>query len=325
MPQPDTLQTTRPLAETHQLSTDTRVFRPLVPLALAAVVGIALGTLADTFPLGATAIGIGLAGLQHLARRSLPRVLAFGPRTWAVALVAAAYTIATPPPPLDPALTGRNTVVVDAVVDAPVLHMPDWVSATAGRLRMRAADGERTVEGRVRLSGPPEVFEGLRYGDVLRITAAFRPPLGFRNPGLFDYGAWLERQSIIAVATLKPGSVSRIGHRPSPLLDPIYAWRDRIREAALASLPERTAPVFLAMVTGETGYLTSGLRDRFMASGTVHLLSISGSHLGLIAVVVFFLARWAVLRLPERLLLRLTLRVTPSQVAAVVTDRKSVV
>jgi len=318
--QPDPFRTTRPpIAETHQLSTDTRVSRPLVPLALAVVTGAALGTLADAFPLGATAIGIGLAGFQHLVRRSLPRFLAFGPRTWAVLLAASVYTIAPPPPTPDPALTGRDPVVVDAVLDAPVRHMPDWASATAGRLRVRGADGERAVEGRLKLSGPPEVFEGLRNGDVLRVTAVFRPPRGFRNPGLFDYGAWLERQHIVATATLKPGSVSLIGHRPSPILDPVYVWRDRIREAALASLPERTAPVFLAMVTGETGYLTSALRDRFMASGTVHLLSISGSHLGLIAVVVFFLTRWAVLRLPERLLLRLTLRVTPSQVAAVVT------
>ena len=81
MSQPDPLQTTRPpIAETHQLSTDTRVSRPLVPLALAVVTGAALGTLADAFPLGATAIGIGLAGFQHLVRRSLPRFLAFGPR-----------------------------------------------------------------------------------------------------------------------------------------------------------------------------------------------------------------------------------------------------
>jgi competence protein ComEC len=73
------------------------------------------------------------------------------------------------------------------------------------------------------------------------------------------------------------------------------------------------------MVTGETGYLTAELRDRFMASGTVHLLSISGSHLGLIALIVFFVIRRAVLWLPERLLVRLTLVVMPSQIAAVVT------
>jgi competence protein ComEC len=56
-----------------------------------------------------------------------------------------------------------------------------------------------------------------------------------------------------------------------------------------------------------------------MASGTVHLLSISGSHLGLIALVVFFVVRRMVLWLPERLLVRLTRVVMPSQIAAVAT------
>ncbi len=318
MPTADLTQTAQPEG-VPQLSTDTRLSRPLVPLALATVVGIVLGELADTFPLGATSLGVALWGLQRLVARSLPRVLVLGSRQWLVVIVAAVYTVATPPPSPDPALITLDPVTVEALVVTPVRHMPDWASVVAGRLRIHTPQGDRALDGRIRLSGPPAVLDGLRYGDTVRVTGAFHPPRGFRNPGLFDYGEWLERQDVVAVATLKAGSVARIGHRASPILDPIYLWRERIRTAALASLPKDTAPIFLAMVTGETGYLTAELRDRFMASGTVHLLSISGSHLGLIAFVIFVSARWAVLRLPERLLLRMTLHVTPSQVAAAVT------
>lgn len=292
--------------------------RPLVPLAVALVVGIALGGLADRFPLGACALALGLWAGQRLTRRSLPRVLAFGRLQWLIVLAGAVYAAATPPPTPDVRLT-QETVRVRAVLDSPIRSMPQWVSVTAADLRLDLPDGDVPLPGRIRVAGSPEAFAGLRYGDVVRITADFRPPRGFRNPGLFDYGEWLARQHIVGVATLKPGEIEREGHERSPILDPVYAWRERIRLAALASLPERLAPVFLAMVTGETGYLTSELRDRFMASGTVHLLSISGSHLGLIAVVIFFLVRRLVCRLPERLLLRLTLMATPSQIAAVAT------
>jgi competence protein ComEC len=257
--------------------------------------------------------------VQHLARRSLPRFYTFGPWQWAALVVAAIYTIATPPPAPAPQLTEPDPVTVEAVLDAPVRWSPEWASVTAGRLRLLAPEGDEDLEGRIKLSGPPDALSGLAYGDVVRLTANVRPPRGFRNPGLFDYGAWLERQNLIGVATIRPGMISRIGHRSSPIFDPIYAWRERIRVAALASLPAPTAAIFLAMITGETGYLTEDLRDRFMASGTVHLLSISGSHLGLIALVVFFVVRWVVRWLPERLLLRVTLYVTPSQIAAVVT------
>ncbi|MBI3608568.1 MAG: DNA internalization-related competence protein ComEC/Rec2 [Nitrospirae bacterium] len=318
MPTADPTQSAPPEGA-PRLSTDTRLSRPLVPLALALVIGIALGELADLFPLGATALGVALWGLHRVAGRSLPRVLVFAPRQWLVLIAAVAYTLATPPPSPDPRLITADPVTVEAELDAPIHHMPEWASVTAGRLRIHTSQGDRALAGHIRLSGPSAVFDGLRYGDIVRVTAAFHPPRGFRNPGLFDYGEWLERQNVVAVGTLKASGISPIGHRSSPILDPIYLWRERIRAAALASLPEDTAPIFLAMVTGETGYLTAKLRDSFMASGTVHLLSISGSHLGLIAFVIFVGARWTILRLPERLLLRMTLRVTPSQVAAAVT------
>jgi competence protein ComEC len=288
----------------------------LIPFALAMAVGIALGALADRFPISAAILGLAVIGTT-LVRRSLPRALAFGPVHWAVIVGAAAYTIATPPPAPAPRLTGAP-VTVEAVLDVPIRHMTDWASVTASDIRL-GDDAAAEVRGRVRLSGPPDAFAGLRYGDHVRLTAQLRPPRGFRNPGLFDYGRWLERQGIVAVATVKPGDISRVGHRASRILDPVHAWRERIRVAAIASLPQETAPIFLAMVTGETGYLTADLRERFMASGTVHLLSISGSHLGLIALIVFAAVRLAVLRLPERILLRVTMRVMPSQIAAVVT------
>ncbi|MFZ5875281.1 MAG: DNA internalization-related competence protein ComEC/Rec2 [Nitrospirota bacterium] len=291
--------------------------RPLIPFALAMGIGIAVGTFAERFPLTAGLATLIVIAVTASARRALPRALSFGPRHWVLIIAAAAYTIATPPPTPDPRLLDEP-VTVEAVLDDPIRHMTDWSSVTAADLRFM---GKTTAEipGRIKLSGQPDAFTGLRYGDRIRLTAQFRPPRGFRNPGLFDYGRWLERQGVIAAATVKPGGIERIGHRASPLLDPIYDWRERIRIAANASLPADVAPIFLAMVTGETGYLTAELRERFMASGTVHLLSISGSHLGLIALIIFAAVRMAVVRLPERLLLRVTMRVMPSQIAAAVT------
>jgi competence protein ComEC len=287
-------------------------------LALALAFGIALGTLAERFPISAVFAALIVFAVTLLVRRALPPALAFRPVHWIVIVVAMVYTILQPRPQPDPRVTA-DPVTIEAVLDSPIRHMPEWTSVTAGDIHLIERPSSTLIPGRLKLSGPPEALAGLRYGDRVRVEAQFRPPLGFRNPGLFDYGRWLTGQGIVAVATVKPGSVARIGHHPSPVLDPIYEWRERIRVAALASLPQETAPFFLAMVTGETGYLTAELRERFMASGTVHLLSISGSHMGLIALVVFFVIRRAVRWLPERLLVRLTLVVTPSQIAAVVT------
>jgi competence protein ComEC len=57
-----------------------------------------------------------------------------------------------------------------------------------------------------------------------------------------------------------------------------------------------------------------------MVTGTVHLLSISGSHLGLVAVLMFILVRRALLIVvPASWLLALSCRITPTRLAAVAT------
>ena len=56
-----------------------------------------------------------------------------------------------------------------------------------------------------------------------------------------------------------------------------------------------------------------------MATGTVHLLSISGSHLGLVALVVFWISKQVIVRFPPRLLLELSRIITPTKIAILAT------
>ena len=99
---------------------------------------------------------------------------------------------------------------------------------------------------------------------------------------------------------------------------PIW-WRSVIREAALQSLTEPALGVFLGIVIGERGYVQEDLQEWFMTTGTVHLLSISGSHLGLIAVVVFAVLRRGLLCLPAPILLNMSKRITPTRGAILCT------
>src|SRR5207244_6789537 len=108
------------------------------------------------------------------------------------------------------------------------------------------------------------------------------------------------------------------GRFSSPLAA-VDHWRARIRDAALRTLEDPIAGIYLALVTGESGYLSQDIRDAFMASGTTHILSISGSHLGLIGVVVFWGVHRVLLALPARWLLRLSRYTTAPGVAAAAT------
>lgn len=72
-----------------------------------------------------------------------------------------------------------------------------------------------------------------------------------------------------------------------------------------------------SIITGQRLGLNDELRDSFSRTGLAHILSISGTHFGLLSTFVFFLIRSLISFLPHPLLRRLTIYLTPSQVAAI--------
>lgn len=159
-------------------------------------------------------------------------------------------------------------------------------------------------------------------GDRVRCRAKWRLPAGSVNPGGFDYAAYLDRQGIDAVATVTGAEAVQVfesGYasawwRPWNQFD---RWRSQIRAAAIRSIPQPALGFYLGIIIGDRGYLDPELRDRFMVTGTVHLLSISGSHLGLIGLLTFGMIRQAILLLPAAWLLNLSRWITPTRIAAV--------
>ena len=214
---------------------------------------------------------------------------------------------------------GQEKADVIGVIAEPVRFGPDRAVAVVAIRRLVAEGGTRPIAGRIRLAirgaVPPLVV-----GDLIEFESKLRPPGGLLNPGGYDYAGHLRRSGIQAVGSVtlrEDGSSFRVlAQGAFPLLSRVDQWRGRTRDAALATLPAPIAGLYLALVTGETGYLTQDIRDVFMASGTMHILSISGSHLGLIGIVIFWSVRRAVLALPPRVLLRLSARTTATRVAA---------
>jgi competence protein ComEC len=187
-----------------------------------------------------------------------------------------------------------------------------------------------TIAGRVRLNvrhtkeGEPAIHApAVHSGDRLRVTAELRRPYGLHNVGLFDAGRYAQRQGIDAAASVRADQLIRLGAGDGPLeralFRPIETWRAQIDKAMATSLSPPSAALLSSLILGETHRLTPDVRDAFTAAGVAHLLSISGSHLALLAGVIFLLVRGACRLLPARWLLRLTMRLSPTQLATLAT------
>ncbi len=210
-------------------------------------------------------------------------------------------------------------MTVTGTVDEPATHYPRRVVANLRALTTLKGDHELPASGRVRLTiYDPET--ALDYGDVIRFTGRLKEIRGFKNPGIFDYSGYVSRKGIRASAsTGKKENIEKIGEHGNPLLKRIYGWREEIRLSIVHGLSDRSSAVLQAMIIGATGDLTPELRDKFTAAGVTHILSISGSHLGFVTLLIFFITRYLLTHLPYRLFLRMTIHTTPSKIAAFIT------
>jgi competence protein ComEC len=287
------------------------------------IAGLLFGSQVPYFPLSSSfallAVALAAIALERFALVPVRQV------TWCYGLLLLGvvyWTIMVGLPARDPGVVQADEAAVELSgrVVAPVQQSPD---RSLMLVKLDEATSESWSSQRVRLTWrAPErqVF----HGDRFRFRARLRPPSGSLNPGGFDYAAYLERQGIDVVATVTGPDAIRVlqsGRTDGwwAIWNQINRWRGSIRTAALQTLSQPALGLYLGIVIGDRGYLDGSIRDEFMVTGTIHLLSISGSHLGLVAIVVFVTIRRGLLLLPGGWLLRLSRRMTATRVATVAT------
>ena len=172
-------------------------------------------------------------------------------------------------------LPTRTTVVADApsadrfefVLDRP--SVPDCVAD--GRLRL------------VWLAGP-----GLRGGEAWSLRVRLRPPSAAANEHGFDGGRWHARQGTTATGYVTAGRrVGESASGPGAMLD---RFRERLREAQRA-LPLVNPGVLAALTIGDAGAIPRADLERYRRTTTMHLLVISGLHVGVVTAFGFLAGR----------------------------------
>jgi competence protein ComEC len=123
--------------------------------------------------------------------------------------------------------------------------------------------------------GPP-----VNSGEHWRLAVKLKRPAGLLNPHAFDYDAWLLAKRIGATGTVKDGV---------RLQETRWAWRDSIRQRLQAVDAQGRTGALTALVLGDGAGLSREDWQVLQDTGTVHLLVISGQHIGLLAGLVYVL------------------------------------
>ena len=146
----------------------------------------------------------------------------------------------------------------------------------------------------VYLQYPLEPGENVRLGIKLKI------PRGLANQNGFDYGRWLMQRGIHALANGKLECfLQDVCERLSP---PEGIWKVRLHIAdkiqSLFSDFPKTQQFLSALWLANKSNLDTSMQEAFTSLGLSHLLAISGLHIGMIAVIGFYLGKclWALIR-----------------------------
>ncbi|HEX7081923.1 MAG TPA: DNA internalization-related competence protein ComEC/Rec2 [Gammaproteobacteria bacterium] len=193
---------------------------------------------------------------------------------------------------LPDALTGSDFAVSGWVDDFP--------SGTAERKTFSFTveqAGDPAVPSRLRLGwyDPPALLEP---GASLELTVRLWAPRGLANPGGFDYEQWLLVRGYGATGYVRSARAAPDG--PWSLARWWLRVRREAAELLAASAPDAASGALLTALTiGERFGFTEAQWDDLRRTGTTHLVAISGSHVSLVALLVFACVRRLWLRLPQ--------------------------
>lgn len=186
----------------------------------------------------------------------------------------------------------QETVIQGAVLKGPV----QYPGRTEYLLRLpNGAKINLVIRGNETLNLEP--------GDIVRGKGYLARPREARNPGEFDYRAYLWRQGILARLSCSPGAVELIEPGTANGQGILKGAKDRFVKLLEEQMSPHGAGIARALIFGDKTALEQDLKDLFLILGVMHLLAVSGLHVGFLLVLVQLLQGLLPLRPGYRFLL----------------------
>jgi len=186
-------------------------------------------------------------------------------------------------------------------VDLSVTQVEDF---TADR------DWQEPVRGGLRLTmyaNNTRTLPRFHCGNRLDLSLRFHPPERYRDPGAWDYSAYLAQHGIAVLGSEEAQEIHFLAGKDRPslacLATAAQTWAAaRLDRIAVASESLKWLPSWLrwtpqdsgllsAMLFGDRTRLRHDLRTTFERTGSFHLLVVSGLHITIIVGMIFWFAR----------------------------------
>ena len=161
-------------------------------------------------------------------------------------------------------------------------------------LRTIIGDSTLSTSGKIHLyirKDSLTVAAPLKYGDHVLVKGSFYSVPGPDNPEEFNYKKYLERQNIYSHSFVEHTDVKVFQNTPpNRLLSFAYSIREETTQIINDNIPEkRENAISKALLLGIKDFLDNDIKQAYASAGAMHVLAVSGLHVGIIYLILQFL------------------------------------
>ncbi|MCL4280525.1 MAG: ComEC/Rec2 family competence protein, partial [Ignavibacteriaceae bacterium] len=134
------------------------------------------------------------------------------------------------------------------------------------------------------------LYDELKPGQTVKLNGYYYKGREKRNPGEFDYDAYLKSKNILGIVLINDiNSVSIINISASAFGNAIHQVRKSIDNQIKKYNSPETAALLRGLLLADRGDIKYQTKNQFINTGVVHVLSVSGLHVGYIVLIFLFL------------------------------------
>lgn len=134
------------------------------------------------------------------------------------------------------------------------------------------------------------LYSNLRIGNKIELKGTISKPKNDRNPGEFNYSEYLSNKGISGIINCyKPGDVKTNKMDEELVSNFILSIRQRIDNRIKTIYDSESSALLKGILLADRSDINYDIKNSFINSGVIHVLAVSGLHVGFISTLLFLI------------------------------------
>ena len=134
------------------------------------------------------------------------------------------------------------------------------------------------------------IYTQLNAGNKIYLTGTYQKGREKRNPGEFDYDKYLKSKSVTGLfVSYNTDSINILSNQKDYFKSSLHSVRKLIDETIHKLHNPQTAGLLRGLLLADRSEIDYETKNEFINSGVVHILAVSGLHVGYVLVIIIFI------------------------------------